>query len=531
MSEAPSQLRPARTGTVSLGYLLSAGSTGVDTAVAERLGGAIAALDEPARQTRIGGVAADSRRVRAADLYVALPGQATHGARFAPAAVAAGAAAVLTDATGAALLRERPGVPVVVVDDPRRELARLAAVVYGWPSERLMIYGVTGTAGKTSTVFLLEAGLAAAGQSVGTIGTIGFRLRGEPLPAVRSTVTTPESPDLQALLAVMSERGADAVGMEVSSHALALGRVDEIRFRVVGFTNLGHDHLDFHRDQESYFQAKAKLFRDGRSQRAVINIDDPWGRRLADEVGADPGMRVVTTGGPGADYSILTQQPREDGSQWLRMATPSAEVEFSLGLMGEFNVRNALTAAAMLEQAGADLSAVLPGFATAAIPGRMQRVSLPGPAPNVVVDFAHTPEEVMAALTAIPRSRTTVVLGCGGDRDPAKREPMGEAAAAGADVVVVTDDNPRSEDPAAIRQAVLAGARRRAAGTRAQVVDGGDRRTAIRTALAEAGPGEWVAILGKGHERGQEIAGVITAFDDVAVVTEEWQSLQEASDG
>ena len=505
MSETPTQLRPAATVPVTLGSLLESGSP---TAHSDPL---------------ISGVALDSRRILPGDLYVALPGRDTHGARFARAAVEAGAAAVLTDRAGADLAGD-PGVPVIVVADPRGELARLAARIYGRPGDALLMLGLTGTAGKTSTAFLIEAGLTAAGLTVGTIGTIGFRLAGAPLPVLRSTVTTPESPDLQALLAVMLEGGAQAVAMEVSSHALALHRVDEIRFDVAGFTNLGHDHLDFHRDQESYFRAKASLFLKGHSRRAVINVDDPWGARLAAELRAEARAAVATTGAD-ADYRILARELRDDGGSRVRLTTPSGEIEFTLGLMGEFNVRNALTAAAMLDQAGIDLGAALPGFATAAIPGRMQRVRLPGDAPNVVVDFAHTPEEVAAALAAVPDARTIVVLGCGGDRDAAKREPMGEAAAAGADVVVVTDDNPRSEDPAAIRRAVLAGARRRAALTGATVLDGGGRRQAIRTALAQAAPGEWVAILGKGHESGQEIAGVITAFDDVAIVAEAWQEI------
>lgn len=508
MSEAPSQLRPVRTGLLALGDLLGSGW-------------------DP---TPIGGVALDSRGVRPGDLYVALPGQLTHGARFARAAVDAGAAAVLTDPAGA-LLAGGLSVPVVVLEDPRGELARLAAEIYGRPGDALLMLGITGTVGKTSTAFLIEAGLTAAGVTAGTIGTIGYRLRGEPLPASRSTITTPEAPDLQALLAVMRERGAQAVAMEVSSHALALHRVDAITFDVAGFTNLGHDHLDFHHDQESYFRAKAALFLGGRSRCAVINTDDPWGRRLAGELRAEGLAKVATTGGPEADYRILTSVPRADGSRRVRLATPRGEAEFSLGLVGDFNLLNALTAVAMLDQAGIGLDAALPGLATASIPGRMQRVALRGAAPNVVVDFAHTPEAVAAALTALPAARTIVVLGCGGDRDPAKREPMGAAAAGGADVVVVTDDNPRSEDPAVIRQAVLAGARRRAESTGALVLDGGDRRSAIRLALTRAEPGDWVAVLGRGHERGQEIAGAITPFDDVAVVAEEWQALQEASDG
>ncbi|MEA4943012.1 MAG: UDP-N-acetylmuramoyl-L-alanyl-D-glutamate--2,6-diaminopimelate ligase [Propionicimonas sp.] len=503
MPEPPAAPRPRGTGWLALASVLD-----VDSAV------------------RISGVGLDSRRIVPGDLYVALPGQATHGARFAAAAVAAGAVAVLTDAEGAGLAGDL-GVPVLTVPDPRSKLARVAAAVNGWPATQLLMLGVTGTTGKTSTTFLLEAGLAAAGKLTGTIGTIGFRLGGEELPAVRSTITTPEAPDLQALLALLRDRGADAVAMEVSSHALALHRTDAITFDVAGFTNLGRDHLDFHHDQEQYYLAKRRLFTDGRCRRAVVNTDDVWGRRLVDRLRTD-GTPFRTTGStPDADYRVTSREPLADGRTRLRLATPSGEHAFVLGLLGEFNVRNALTAAAMLDCAGVELATALAGFATASIPGRMQRVPLPGDAPNVVVDFAHTPESVAAALASLPGGPVTAVLGCGGDRDRAKREPMGEAAAGAARLVVVTDDNPRSEDPAAIRQAVLAGARRAAAETGAEVLDGGDRRSAIRMALRRTGPEQWVAILGKGHERGQDIGGVVTPFDDVAVAQQEWAAIRQ----
>ncbi len=394
------------------------------------------------------GVSLDSRQVRSGDLYVALAGQTTHGARFGAQALAAGAVAVLTDEAGAQQLAGS-GVPVVAVADPRTEMARLAVEVYGRPGERLSLFGVTGTTGKTSTTFLLTAALEAAGRQVGTIGTIGFTFAGRQLAAPRTTVTTPESPDLQALLALLAELGADSVAMEVSSHALALHRVDGLVFDVAAFTNLGRDHLDFHPDQEHYFQAKAALFRDGRCRSAVVNIDDEYGRRLAGELRADPTIRLVTTGRSApADFHPLASEPGTDGRSQVRLATPSGEFEFTLGLLGDFNVRNATTATAILDVAGIDLPAALPGFADAFVPGRMQRVDLGPGAPGVVVDFAHTPESVGAALAALPAGRRVAVLGCGGDRDQAKRGPMGAAAAEGANVVVVTDDNPRSEDPA-----------------------------------------------------------------------------------
>lgn len=476
---------------------------------------------------RVTGVTLDSRLVAPGDLYVGLPGTATHGARFAAQAAAAGAIAVLTDAEGGPLARDA-GIPVVVVDDPRSAMAEVAASAYGHPTRRLEVYGVTGTNGKTSTVFLLEAALAALGRNVATIGTLGFRLLGEPLAASRTTITTPESPDLQALLAVMAERGADTVAMEVSSHALALHRVDAVGFDVAGFTMFGQDHLDFHGTLEGYFAAKARLFLDGRCRAAVVNVDDPWGRRLADLVRADGRPRLVTTAvDTDADYRVVSSRRLGDGGSQVVLRHPGGESGFALSMLGDFNVRNALTALAMVGAAGHDVAAAAPGLAAAQVPGRMQRVRLGEGAPHVVVDFAHTPQAIAAALAALPRTgRRIAVTGAGGDRDATKRGPMGEAAAQGADLVVVTDDNPRSEPPEAIRVAVLAGARRalaEAGRDPALAVDGGDRRSAIARALALAGPGDWVAILGKGHERGQEVAGVVTPFDDVGVATECWQ--------
>lgn len=507
MTASGSSLRPDQLGPVSLASLFAG-----------------------APPLPISGISLDSRAIRPGDLYVALPGAATHGAKFAGQALAAGAVAILTDADGAALI-PRTDAAVVVVDSPRASMAATAASIYHRPGEQLALLGVTGTTGKTSTTFLLAAGLAAAGHRAGTIGTLGFRLDGESLVSSRTTVTTPEAPDLQGLLAYLLQHGADSVAMEVSSHALALGRTDELIFDVAGFTNLGRDHLDFHRDQEDYFQAKARLFRDGHSRAAVINIDDDFGRRLAAEVRGS-GLRSVTTGaGTDADYHVVEVQPLVSGGSRVRLQTPAGMREFDLGLLGDFNQRNATTAAAMLELAGLDLDLALPGLATAAIPGRMQLVDLGPNAPRAVVDFAHTPESVAAALAALPSSRTVAVLGCGGDRDQAKRAPMGAAAARGAQVVVVTDDNPRSEDPELIRAAVLAGAREEAQRTGAQVVDGGHRSEAIALALTLAGPTDWVAVLGKGHETGQQLADRTIPFDDVTALSEQWQRLEGRQEG
>lgn len=486
--------------------------------------GADLALVEASLSGRFTGVSLDSRYVQPGDLYVGLPGTTTHGARFAQAAAEAGAVAMVTDAAGATLVNDL-SIPVVVVADPRQQMAALAAAAYGYPTRATDCFGVTGTNGKTSTVFLLEAALTALHRQVATIGTIGYRVNGAWLEAHRTTITTPESPELQALLAVMTERGAQAVAMEVSSHALALHRVDAVEFDVVGFTMFGQDHLDFHHTVADYFDAKAKLFTEGRARVAVINIEDEWGRKLAERVLADGRTQLVTTGGPAsnADYRVVQASTRPDGGSDVIMHTPNGRLTFTVGMLGSFNVNNAVTALAMVGAAGFDVATAATGLATASVPGRMQRVELEGNAPHVVVDFAHTPQAVEAALQALPASgRHLVVFGAGGDRDATKRGPMGATAARCADVVIVTDDNPRRERPEDIRAAVMAGAMS-VTNPRAQhIIDGGSRREAIAQALSLAKPGDWIAILGKGHEQGQEIDGVITPFDDVEVVCQAW---------
>ena len=479
----------------------------------------------PSSQHPYTGVGLDSRQIQPGWLYAALPGSRTHGARFAAQAVAAGAVAILTDADGAELAGD-PGVPVIVVADPRVELAQVAAAVHGHPSRRLAMLGVTGTAGKTSTVALLAAALTAAGESAGTIGSLGFSLGGAPFEARTTTPTTPESPDLQAVLAAMARAGASCVAMEVTSHSLALHRVDGIEFEVSGFTNLGHDHLDFHPDQEHYYQTKAMLFQDGRTGCAVVEVDHSWGQRLARDLAAR-GQSVVTTSlADDADYRARRWFSTPDGRTSAQFATPSGLVDVEIGMMGEFSVRNALMAVAMIDQSRFDLGAALPGFAKAVVPGRMQQIRLGEGAPNVIVDNAHVAEEVAAALAGLPGPRRIVLLSCGGDRDKSKRAPMGEAAARGADVVIVADDNSRTEDPASIRAAVLAGAEAVAAETGAEVIDCGDRRSAITLALRMASPGDWVAILGKGAETELLIGDQRIPFSDAVVVREQWQIIR-----
>ncbi|WP_336029700.1 UDP-N-acetylmuramoyl-L-alanyl-D-glutamate--2,6-diaminopimelate ligase [Geodermatophilus sp. FMUSA9-8] len=466
--------------------------------------------------TEVGGVTLASTEVRPGDLYAALPGARTHGARFAADAAGRGAVAVLTDPAG----REQAaatGLPVCVVDDPRGRLGDVAARVYGEPARRLPVVGITGTNGKTTTSYLVEAGLAAAGRGTGLIGTVQSRTRaGGTETAFPSVRTTPEAPVLHALLATMAESGVDAVVMEVSSHALVQGRVGGVPFAAAGFTNLSQDHLDFHRDLEDYFQAKALLF-DGRAAREVVVVDDDAGRRLAGMLG-ERAVTVSVDGAP-AHWTATDVAPAPDGGSTFTVSGPGGSWPASVRLPGRFNVTNAVLAVALLDAVGVPVAEALAGIAAAVVPGRMEPVDAGQPF-TAVVDYAHTPDAVataLAALRAATRGRLITVLGCGGDRDQGKRPAMGAAAAAGSDIVVVTDDNPRSEDPAAIRAAVLAGV---PAGRRDAVEEVGDRRAAIARAVALARPGDTVLVAGKGHESGQEVAGTVTPFDDRAVLRE-----------
>ena len=454
------------------------------------------------------GVTLSSRAVVPGDLYVAPRGASVHGARFAAQAVEAGALAVLTDDEGATACAEAGvAVPVVVVERPRAELGAVAALVYGRPAERLRLMGVTGTQGKTTTTRLAEAALQASGTPAAAVGTVGTRIDGED---VASALTTPEAPDLHALFAVMLERGVRGCAMEVSSHALVMGRVDGVVFDVAAFTNLGRDHLDFHADIEDYFRAKASLFTPERARLGVVNVDDLHGRRLADDAGVP--VRTMSCQDRGADWHVRDVVPEGTGSAFT-VVGPAGEVRTSVPIPGAFNVANALCALAVLAEAGFDLPAVAGALARVeGVPGRLEPVEAGQPF-LAVVDYAHKPDAVRAALETL-RERTPgrllVVIGAGGDRDRGKRPLMGEVAARLADVVVVTDDNPRSEDPAAIRAEVLAGTRD---GT-AEVHEVGDRAAAIGLAVSLAREGDTVVVAGKGHETGQEVAGVVHPFDD-----------------
>lgn len=473
--------------------------------VADSVGGARAG-----ENASVTGISLSTRDLVAGDLFAALPGATTHGARFVPQALEAGAAAVLTDAEGAATLPD--GVPHVVVESPRAALAAFAAEFYDRPSDRFTTIGITGTQGKTTTTYLAEAAL---GESRGAvIGTIGTRICGRP---AASSLTTPEAPALQALFAVMAEEQVAACAMEVSSHAIVQGRVDGFALDAAVFLNLGRDHLDFHHDVESYFRAKAELFGPEHARRAVVNVDDPYGRRLAEETTLP--LTTFSTEGAAADWRGINVRTHRLGSDVTLVTPDGREVELSVPLAGAFNVSNAVAAVVALAGEGHDLDALVAGVATArGVPGRMERVDAGQPF-TAVVDYAHKPEAieaVLGALRPVTAGRLMIVLGAGGDRDRGKRPLMGRIAADLADVLVVTDDNPRSEDPAHIRAEVLDGAREGAA----EVLEVGDRRDAIATAVRRARLGDTVVVAGKGHERGQQVGDVVHPFDDREVLTE-----------
>lgn len=466
-----------------------------------------ASLPSGAAGVEISGVTLSSRAVVPGDLFVAPAGSVTHGARFAADAVAAGAAAVLTDDEGAGLCAGL-GVPVLVVPAPRAVVGTLAARLYDDPATSLRLLGVTGTQGKTTTTRLAEGALQAAGHHAAAIGTVGTRIDGI---EVKTSLTTPEAPDLHALFAVMRERGVEACAMEVSSHALVMGRVDGVVFDVAAFTNLGRDHLDFHADEEDYFQAKAQLFTAQRARLGLVNLDDAHGRRLARE--AEIPIRTFSLHGAEADWQVGPDVTATTTGSRFTLHGPGGSWPVEIRLPGLFNVANAVCAVAGLVESGFGAAEVIAGLArVGGVPGRLEPVQA-GQDFLAVVDYAHKPDALVAVLRSLrerTRGRLIVVVGAGGDRDRGKRRLMGEVAAELADVVVVTDDNPRSEDPAAIRAQVLDGAH----SADADVHEVGDRREAIRLAVSLAGTGDCVVLAGKGHETGQEVAGTVHPFDD-----------------
>ncbi|MHB0913017.1 MAG: UDP-N-acetylmuramoyl-L-alanyl-D-glutamate--2,6-diaminopimelate ligase [Armatimonadota bacterium] len=456
----------------------------------------------------ITGIDYDSRKVKPGSLFVCISGDRFDGREFASEAVRAGASAVVAEDS-----LDLP-VPVVIVPDAREALPLLANKFYGYPSRSLKMVGVTGTKGKTTTTYMIESIFTAAGMEAGLVGTIGARLRGESVPQDR---TTPESVDLQALLARMVSEGVTAATMEVSSHALVKGRTEGVEYDVGIFTNLTHDHLDFHNTLDEYLEAKLILFREypsksGKPFTGVINADDPRSERV---VRATDG-RVLTYGikNP-ADVSASNISAAAE-SVTFTLSHPGGSFEVALGLGGMFNVYNALAAAGAGLALGIGEEAVKAGLESlTAVPGRFEYVNC-GQDFGVLVDYAHTPdslENVLRSARELTRTRLIAVFGCGGDRDRTKRPLMGKIGSEMADICIVTSDNPRSEDPEAIIREIVAG-------TEGEVEAIPDRREAIRRALEIAGPGDLVVIAGKGHETYQIFPDRTIHFDDREVVRE-----------
>ncbi len=442
-------------------------------------------------------------------LHVCVPGHTADGHDFAAEAVRRGAAALVVE-------RELDlGVTQLVVESARRAMAAAADAFYGHPSAALDVVGITGTNGKTTTAFLLHAVLEAAGRRTGLLGTVEQRVGGRVEPVVR---TTPESVDLQAVLRRMADAGDTACVMEVSSHALQLDRAAGVRFAAAAFTNLTQDHLDFHADMEHYYRAKARLFE---SAPAAINIGDPYGRRLAGEAGGP--VLTYARADPEAAVRPQAVEIGEGGVISLIAATPRGPLPLDVRLRGGFNVENVLCAVAVAEVLELPHAAVRAGIAAVpGVPGRFEPVEAGQPF-TVLVDYAHTPdglENLLRSAREITSGRLICVFGCGGDRDRGKRPLMGAVVRRLADAAIVTSDNPRSEDPAAIIAEITAGF---------DMDVEADRRTAIERAVGMAGPSDVVVIAGKGHEQGQEQAGRIVPFDDREVAREALTALAGAA--
>jgi UDP-N-acetylmuramoyl-L-alanyl-D-glutamate--2,6-diaminopimelate ligase len=460
----------------------------------------------------------DSRRVDKGACFACIPGATADGHTFAPAAVAAGAAALLVER------RLDLGVPEAEVDSVRRALGPAASRFHGSPSHSMRCLGVTGTNGKTTTTYLLEQVANAAGERAGLVGTTGARIDGEPIVLEH---TTPEATELQALLAQMRDRGVRTVAMEVSSHALEQHRVDGTWFAAVGFTNLTHDHLDYHGSLEAYFDAKARLFHPARAQAGAVNLDDAHGRDLIERATSD-GLPVVTFSieDEAADVGAEDVRIEPDGSRFaIRDRRSNDFGEVTLSLVGRFNLSNALAAAATALAGGLDLPAIVRGLSgPLAVPGRFERVDAGQPF-TVLVDYAHTPDALSTVLeearSLAAGNQVIVVFGCGGDRDREKRPLMGMAAGNNADLAIVTSDNPRTEEPEAIAEQVVGGMH----DVPAEVLVEIDRRDAIALALDRARAGDVVVVAGKGHETGQTIGTTTRPFDDRAVAREELGAL------
>lgn len=522
-------LRPKSVRPVSLGHLLDIlHGLGAEVSLhpAAQQGGAV-------EDVEVTGISMDSRGVRPQDLYVALPGAKVHGAQFAAGALELGAAAILTDATGAELLGE-VAVPLLVTEHLREDVGPLAAQIYGSASfPGMHRYAVTGTNGKTTSTYMLESVFRTGlGVKTGLIGTIQILIDGVSVP---SKMTTPESPHVHSLLTIMGQHQVRCAAMEVSSHAIDYHRVDGVKYAVAGFTNLTQDHLDLHGTMERYFESKAQLFTPERAELAVITADDSWGEKMyasaAERMGAEHVHRLVTARGAGLaevpaefgerDWAVVRVQREGLGHRFYLENGAGESIECYTGLPADFNVSNAALATliAYLDTDAAERELLLPALAagpalTPVVPGRMQLISL---APHAIVDFAHNPDGLTRALEAMDRpdgGKIMIVFGATGERDHLKRPIMGAIAAQNADVVIVTDDDPHGEEPAPIRAAVEEGAQKAQNRRAQQILNISPRSAAIDAAIAMATEHDAILIAGRGHETEQDVDGVDIALDD-----------------
>ena len=452
----------------------------------------------------ISGISNRDSDIEPGDLFLAIAGEKVHGANFASAAIARGAVAILTDAQGSKLIS---GVPTIVVNDVRTAGALVASFLYKDPTRDLHAIGITGTNGKTTVTTLLHQIFQRAGRESGLIGTIETRIGVEIIPSTR---TTPEAAELQALTAAMRERHMRHLVMEVSSHAISLKRIQGSHFAIVGFTNLTQDHLDFHGDMESYFEAKAKLFTFEYADSAFINIDSEYGKRLAAQ--CELPVTSISRLDKGATWHFVHHQAGTNGFEIAIRGSEGILIESKTQLFGGYNLDNLLMAVAIAHASGIDpieLASIIPSL-TGAL-GRLEPVSI-GQNFTALVDYAHSPDavsNVLAAAREFTSGKIIAVLGCGGDRDKGKRPLMGSALVHGSDISIFTSDNPRNENPDEILADMTAGV---ALQESSRVIV--DRDEAIRAAVAIAKAGDTVLILGKGHESGQEVLGAIEPFDD-----------------
>lgn len=500
-------LRPQRTKATALGILLEhLHETGRGANI---IGDA---------KHKVTGICLDSRAVLPGDLYVAAPGAKFHGAQFAQAAQQAGAGAILTDMEGE-VIASSLGIPLLLVEDVREVIGELSAIIYGTDEKCPELFALTGTNGKTTTTYMIRSILSALGRQTGLVGTIEIAAGDTPIPSI---LTTPEAPQLHGLMARMGEMGVDTAAMEVSSHSLSYKRVDGLRFAVAGFTNLTQDHLDLHGSMEEYFQTKAALFDLERSERAVITIDDPWGKAMAKQSTAKVWTLASDASNTAADWRIMNTVPYGLG-HGFELYGPNGEVlSLVTGLPGDFNISNAALAALMVLASGVSLKTLQQALdmhnpLTVEVPGRMQVIS---EKPAAIVDFAHNADALARALNSVRSStegsKVILVFGATGERDATKRPIMGAVAATHADVVIVTDDDPHSEDPAPIRAALLAGAREEVAAKalKSEVLEVFPRAEAIAAAVGMASENDTILVAGRGHEVFQEVMGVNLELDD-----------------